>query len=130
MKHKTIIRLLIKLLGVFFLLNGVAGLLGAVTYFLVVLDDYSAVGESFYLAYPLSAAVGSGAALVAGLVMLLASNWLANALIPSNRPYCPNCGYELTGMRGNDCPECGVQLPQRHKQEIIAADQRPDTLPM
>lgn len=129
MKHKTFTRLVIKLMGVFFLLNGVAGLLGAVTYLLIVLDDYSTMGDSFYLAYPLSAAVGSGAMLVAGLVMLLASNALANLLIPSNRPYCPNCGYELTGMRSGKCPECGVELPTPQPQAADSVENPGQLMP-
>jgi hypothetical protein len=130
MKHKTITRLLIKLMGVFFLLNGVAGVCGALVYLTLSLDDYDNYGDSFYLAYPLSAMAASLAALLAGLFLLLASNWLVSLLIPSNRPYCPNCGYELTGMHGNECPECGVELPQQHLQQVTSVDQSPDQLPM
>ncbi len=45
-------------------------------------------------------------------------------------PYCPTCGYNLTGLEENRCPECGAGfnieqiLAERHKAELIISRTR------
>lgn len=55
--------------------------------------------------------VGSVLKTLGGAYLLFGGGLLANLVIPSNRPYCPECGHELRGMGGVNCPECGVRLP-------------------
>lgn len=108
MRYKTLTRLLIKLMGLYFIVQGVVYLINVVSGMIIRLlgngglDDFS----NFELAYLISMLSMAGA----GLFLLLASNWITDKLIPSNRPYCPNCGYELTGNTRPNCPECGVNL--------------------
>ncbi len=33
---------------------------------------------------------------------------IANLAIPGNRPYCDECGYDLTRAGAAACPECGT----------------------
>ena len=56
-----------------------------------------------------------------GLYLLLGGAWLVNKCIPSNRPYCPECGYDLSSSKGSGrCPECGVPIPS----DITSSDNR------
>jgi uncharacterized paraquat-inducible protein A len=48
--------------------------------------------------------------LIAGLYLFFGGKWIVNKAIPSNRPYCHECGYELTHARSNVCPECGTEF--------------------
>lgn len=47
-----------------------------------------------------------------GLYLLLDGRWFADRAIPSNRPYCGECGYELTGHAQGRCPECGTPIAE------------------
>ncbi len=131
MKHKTWFRLVLKAIGIFLLATGVVELA----------DSFSrSVGMAFFsgsfgyggsrfpfdlqqvLATALySGVVGGLARLAIGAYLLFGGAKLVNLCIPSNRPYCPHCGYDLRGVGGDDvCPECGVRLPAN----LLAAPQR------
>ncbi|MCH8152160.1 MAG: hypothetical protein IH830_07290 [Planctomycetes bacterium] len=47
-----------------------------------------------------------------GLYLFFGGKWVVNLCIPSNRPYCPECGYDLSKATSANCPECGVKLPR------------------
>jgi hypothetical protein len=124
MKHKTWFRLVIKTIGV--LLIGLS-ISGAVTSVVGILDAlfigerwtmYSPYGAqlSAEFSWPLLAStllqlLPPGAQLAFGIYLLVGGKWIVNRCIPSNRPYCPECGYDLSNSRGAKCPECGVALP-------------------
>ena len=59
----------------------------------------------FYVGYSLQFGLG--------LYLLIGGKWLLNKIIPSNRPYCPECGYDLSKNTSDHCPECGVALPSQ-----------------
>jgi hypothetical protein len=45
-------------------------------------------------------------------------NLVVNLAIPSNKPYCPECGYRLTKPILDHCAECGTALPKDLRDEI------------
>ncbi len=55
---------------------------------------------------------GSIVQLAIGVYLLFGGNWIVNVCISSNRPYCPECGYDLSKATSANCPECGVKLPR------------------
>jgi hypothetical protein len=46
-----------------------------------------------------------------GLYLFFGGKWIANKAIPGNRPYCHECGYDLTQNSSGICPECGTPTP-------------------
>lgn len=120
-KHKTWFRLVLKAIGVLLLALGLPDLIQAGT--LVVGYAYSG-GYGFGGFGPLTdldvllMTISSSNLITAlvktliGIYLLLYGGLLLNLCIPSNRPYCPECGYELRGSVGVKCPECGCRLPQ------------------
>ncbi len=56
--------------------------------------------------------VGYGLEFGLGLYLFFGGAWVVNHCIPSNRPYCPECGYDTSSLvSGQRCPECGDTLP-------------------
>ena len=49
-----------------------------------------------------------------GLYLFRGGDWIVNRVIPTNRPYCHECGYDLTGSgMAGECPECGTAFVRR-----------------
>jgi hypothetical protein len=47
-----------------------------------------------------------------GFYLFFGRKWIVNLAIPSNRPYCAECGYDLSQTRSLRCPECGTPVPR------------------
>ena len=117
MKHKTWFRLVLKAIGVLLTGMGLPGMLMQLmqlSYFLQE-NPYSSFGAGMPTGYfwwttfaPLVEHLGL---VVIGLYLLFGGEWVVDKCIPSNRPYCPECGYDLSRASGERCPECGVSLP-------------------
>ena len=111
MKHKTWFRLVIKAIGV--LLIGVS-LPEAYTSLLQIGYAVTEQGAIMTAPYPtwwtICAPLAPFVQFAFGVYLLCGAPWLVNKVIPSNRPYCPECGYDLTRFSGDRCPECGVAV--------------------
>ncbi len=129
MKHKTWFRLVLKAIGIFLLATGAIELVDAVSRSAGTAVFYGSFrpgrsGSLFDLDQMLAAAMVNGvfggiARLVIGAYLLFGGARLVNLCIPSNRPYCPHCGYDLRAVSDEVCPECGVRLPA----DLFAAPQ-------
>ena len=104
MKYKTLCRLLVKLMGLYFLAFGAAYTWNAIVQVISFLERSPGMPWSSWLMWVLNPLgyIGIGAYLFFG------GKWVVDKLIPSNRPYCHECGYDLTGTVGNVCAECGT----------------------
>jgi hypothetical protein len=124
MKHKTWFGLIIKAIGVYCLALGVPEALAVAAYM---------AGSYFEPAFPrsawsLMAAVKPVLQLIIGFWLFFGARWIVNLAIPSNRPYCPECGYDISsGAGAGCCPECGVALPDPSRPRATARANEPVT---
>lgn len=104
MKYKTLFRLLVKIIGVYFVTQGLLHLIPQVVMMIQqVFDDRSPGIFARFWRY--------GRALIEiilGLYLFFGGKWIVNKAIPSNRHYCHECAYELRNLTSNRCPECGT----------------------
>ena len=106
MKYKTLCRLLVRLMGVYFLGFGALRVFSAIFQVISVLSDTRrGAVTGFSWVYWALDPLGY---LIVGGYLLFGGKWIVDKLIPSNRPYCHECGYDLTGSVGNVCAECGT----------------------
>jgi hypothetical protein len=119
MKHKTWFRLVLRLMGVYFVVQSIQGAAYAAGEFLTVLVNTGSIGLTW--GWALGGVIGSASWLAIGLYFFFGGEWIVNKAIPSNRPYCPDCGYDLSRATTDRCPECGVVTP--------GAGARPSTAP-
>lgn len=107
MKYKTLVRLLLKLIGVFMVVIGATSLVEAVAHF--GLGILTASGYPMF--WSMGSAAGNGLQLLIGLYLFFGGRWVVDHIVPSNRPYCHECAYDLTGSpEEGACPECGTEF--------------------
>lgn len=115
MKHKTWFRLVLKAIGILIIAEALPNAFQGVAWIVQVWmqTPRSARGLLASPTWPmfLASPVGAAVQLLLGAYLLLGANWFVNLVIPSNRPYCPECGYDVSFSRRGSCPECGATLP-------------------
>lgn len=117
MKHKTWFRLVMKVIGIALIAWSVPDVFQVLAWYVEMgrSDRWSAApgGGMETVDYILRGVylLSPSIRLAFGLYLLFGGEWLINKIIPSNRPYCPECGYDLSHARDERCPECGIVLP-------------------
>ncbi len=106
MKYKTLFRMMLKAIGVWVFVGGINSLTGQIGMLGFYLANQSiGRGQVWYFFLNVIAPLvqfGVGAYLFFG------GKWIVDRAIPGNRPYCHECGYDLTNAAGNLCTECGT----------------------
>jgi hypothetical protein len=100
MKYKTLFRLLLKFLGVWIFALAIPELINGVITLVFTFSSRNWFLGGSIVAPPIQMAIGA--------YFFWGGRWIVDKAIPSNRPYCNECGYELTGNTSNKCPECGT----------------------
>ncbi len=107
MKYKTLFRLFQKIVGLAACTFGItssAGWLGQMAWYFNASRAAASWPWSWWQTIPYSGLT----AIALGLYLFFGGRWIANLAIPGNRPYCDECGYDLTRAGAAACPECGT----------------------
>ena len=113
MRYKTLFRILSKLLGVYFFVTGLGQFVMALAVLMQLPQRAAPPGTITRLALNL---VAPAILMVCGVYLIFWGRRLVDLAVPGNRPYCPECGYDLTGFSGNVCTECGAEQPNRRQE--------------
>ena len=120
MKYKTWCRVTLRLLGAFIV---AAHLPTLVVRVLVTAKTaafgsaYSRMAGSSWIEQDISMLVEEVLEVCVGLYLFSRGNWIIDRIIPSNRPYCHECGYEQTGLPAEGiCPECGTTYRRAERE--------------
>ena len=108
MKYKTLFRLALKIVAVWLFAASAPRAILQLGY--IIYSSLTDGPGAFPMAWTL---LTSPIVECACAILLWRGEWLANLAIPSNRPYCPECAYELTAAEGPRCPECGTPFDPR-----------------
>lgn len=117
MKYKTLFQLAIKLVGVLIVAEALARNL--VFWLSLLIAGYASWNWA-----ALTVPLGHGFSIAIGIYLFFGGRWIVNLGIPGNRPYCPECAYDLTGAVEPRCPECGTPFrweDVRPKTEVQSA---------
>lgn len=120
MKHKTWFRLVLKAIGILIIATNIPTV---ITFGWTILVDYQkGAGLWTWDSWLAGSVIGHAAGVGIGVYLLFGGEWLLNQIIPSNRRYCPDCGYDVSeSPSATKCSECGVLLPR--DDEMVTDDQ-------
>lgn len=117
MKYKTFCRICLRLVGVYFAVNGFGELVTSVVYYVNAIIQAAQMFTTMWL---VAQATGGAVQTVVGLYLFFGGKWVVDCIIPSNRPYCHECGYDLTGAKSQQCPECRTPFAERPQDAAVA----------
>ncbi len=122
MKHKTWLRLVLKCVGVLLIGLGLPEAIRQAGVFFQLFRMHAAAANTGAMPAffgPNGQGLGFVVNFLAGFIqfaigvyLFVGGRWVVDHLVPTNRPYCPDCGYPLKGLTRDTCPECGGYLPR------------------
>ena len=132
MKHKTIVRLAVRLLGLYLLATGLPSALSQLVNMVVSTFNTSTMysgmswfGPNGQWMWMIPNVLYFGTQVGVGAYLLFGGKFVVNLIVPSNRPYCPECLYELRPPTGDRCPECGASLQHLAQRPNAAQGELP-----
>jgi len=107
MRYKTLFRMALKFAGILLVVEAIATSVyifpQLATWYVAGVTSTGGLWDFTFGQLLLSLVKG-----FAGLYFFFGGKWIVNLAIPSNRPYCPECAYDLSGAASERCPECGT----------------------
>ena len=116
MRYKTLFRLGLKLVGVMQIAQWLGSFIMTSIY-LIHSGTQQWTSWSQYFAALGGVHAQAVVQVAIGLYLFFGGRWIADKAIPGNRPYCPECGYDLTSSLSPTCPECGTRVAADHRGE-------------
>jgi len=117
MKYKTAFRLALKAIGVLVIAQHLPmAIISTCSVSVTILTEgMLGFGPMSTLSWELQTGIMYVMGALVGCYLLFGGRWIVDRAIPSNRPYCHECAYELTGNVTGVCPECGTvnKAPER-----------------
>lgn len=112
MTQRGLFRVLLKTLGVYFIVHGgVACLYQVVSIVRTLLADATAAaGPDWLVSLALSAAYNV-AIVLAGVYLLTGGRFLLDRAFPRGARNCQECGYDISKTTAPVCPECAAEIP-------------------
>jgi hypothetical protein len=124
MKYKTLFRVGLKFLGVYLL---VMAAVSSITYVIQVVAGMFLEQRTYpSIMYMVLYSTGGLIQLGLGLYLFFGGKWIADKAIPGNRPYCHECGYDVSQAEGRVCSECGTEFSNELLERIAAMPPRPE----
>ncbi len=110
MKYKTLFCLMVKITGLYFVVEGATRIAtqAAIPVLRMFDPNMSSMPIRMEWTYFWSSAIPNLFHVAIGAYLFIGGKKIVNLAIPSNRPYCPECAYDLTGAVSERCPECGT----------------------
>lgn len=113
--HRPLARLLIRVLGLYFIVEGAGGFIGGSLDVVWRVRAMMAEGYSYSPGTPLAWTIGSVFLLAAGIYFVFKGNAALDLVFHESlsKPAvpCPKCGFDLRGRtKCTKCPECGTPL--------------------
>ncbi len=121
MHPKTLFRLLLKLVGVYFVILGLVDLVSELAALLTGFDSVVS-GDSW--PFFIKSWTYFVVELAVGVYLFFGANWIVDAAFASPHPCCPHCGYSLQTDQVR-CPECGAEISST-SQDVKLGDNSPD----
>lgn len=114
MKYKTAFRLALRLIGIFLIAESLPWIVVSCGSLALTIVTQGQFGPGYSLAaWSFQSWLAQLLGAFTGLYLFFGGAWIVNRVIPSNRPYCHECGYEITGLPTEGiCPECGTAYKQ------------------
>lgn len=111
MKYKTLFRLALKIVGVVVVVHAAFDIPWSALSLVGYATSTNSVQMSMINGLPdwawtAAQFVTSLLKIALGIYLFFGGEWMVNKAIPSNKPYCYECGYLLRDLTGNRCPEC------------------------
>lgn len=131
--YKPLFRAGLKLLGLFLILDAVLQtiplLVGPLYSMFAQNTQFQVQTNELLIGLAMRNAAPLAQAAAGVYLMSNRTEWLVRLAIPTDRPRCPDCAYDLTGCESKACPECGCPIleGQVRPQPVSAVDDEDET---